>query len=153
MGVIVLSLCGMTLGAFYDFSKAVRRKFAYNTVASVICDFLFCVFALLTVSKTLYVRYALELRFHRIFGILCGFAIYFLLFSPCFLKFFDIFLDFFEKILKILFTIVCFCAKILKRCMRFIFSPLMWCKKRIKRIFFKIRSKILRQIKFIKRKW
>lgn len=152
MSVIILSVCGMVIGAFYDFLKCIRKNFSYNTFLSIACDFVFWIFALFMVLKTMYVRYALELRFHRLFGIFLGILMYFLMFSPLFLKFYDIFFEFFKKIFKILFTFIQFCVKILKNCIRFLFSPFVWIGKRIGKFILKIRFEILQQIKFIKRK-
>lgn len=153
MGAVFLGLCGIFLGMAYDFFKCLRVNLKYNTPVSVICDLLFWIFATVFVTEALYIRYSLELRFYRICGIFCGVSLYFLLLSPAILKIWNIFFKFFEKILKILFTIIKFCAKIIKKCFSFIFRPFFCVGKFFGKIILKIRLKIFKQIKFMKRKW
>ncbi len=151
MSFLFLILCGNAVGFSYDVFRAMRIKTKYNAAISVICDFLFWLLTIILTFFVLYKYYSFNLRLYHFLLISAGCSLYFAVFSGIFGKIILKILNIFEFFLKIVFTIIKFCGKILKKCFLFLTFPLRWVFKKIVILFKILKSKLIKHTKKLSR--
>jgi len=147
---VYLILLGLLIGFLYDFLRVMRKQTGNRVFLCILCDFTFWIITIALSFFVLYKNYSFNLRMYHFLLIFTGISIYFTFLSQFFslitLKIFNVF----EFFLKIVFTILVFCGKIIKTCFLFLTSPLFWIFKKLKMLFKLMRYKILKA-KFLKR--
>ena len=158
--MLYLIFLGAGIGFLYDLLRAIRKKTNNNVILCVVCDFIFWVLAISFSFWILFEKYSFDLRLYHFLLIGTGLSIYFTFLSVIFTFIILKIINVFEFFLKLVFTILSFCGKIIKNCFLFITFPIRWIFNKIKKLkifkkaimFFKfIKSKIIKQLHILKR--
>jgi len=136
-------LCGQILGAFFDFFRALRKKFPHNKAIVATEDIIFCTAAFKVFFDICYVTNNGGLRWYIFASFICSSIIYFCLVSKYIIVMWNFLINLLLKLLVPFKKLICFFSRIIK----FIFSGL---KKRINTLFLLV-SRVFSRFKFKKR--
>lgn len=151
MTFLILILCGLVIGFLYDVSRALRRRTKYNAFISALGDLFFWIFSIVLIAFVLYSVYSFNLRLYHFCLIFIGCGIYFITLSDFFIFLNNAVLNIFEIFFKIVFTIMKFCGKILKKCLLILTSPFRWTFKKIIKLFKMLKLKVRKDLNIVKR--
>ena len=151
MAFLILNLFFMVICFLYDVSRALRRKTGYNAFISVIGDFVFWIFSISLIACVLYNIYSFNLRLYHFCVIFIGCGIYFITLSDFFIFLINGVLNIFEFFFKIVFTILKFCGKILKKCLLFLTAPIRWAIRNLIKLFKIMKLNVRKHLHIIKR--
>lgn len=151
MSVIICTACGLLIGYIYDFFRAVRITSKYNKILTLIADFSFWVITAIITILTFFYIDGLNLRFYRFMAIISGVILYFSFLSDFFLKISERIFEIFGYFLKILFTIIKFCVKIIYVIWNFVSYPIRLLIDILKKLFIMLVNNLNKFKRFSKR--
>lgn len=135
---LVFLLNGVIIGLIFDFFRIVRKSFKTTNIITYIQDILFWILTGISIIFCMYKYSDGEIRFFMLLGIILGFLLYLLMFSPF--------------IIQICVFIIKYIKKIIKYTIKLIISPLnMIYKLFYKLIFNPIHIFIIKRHKFYKK--